>query len=76
MMSGISGWPTYAKVTKAFGEEQLKSRDINSGIKSFAKKYMEQNKEFHTKNKSSDLDSKDFMPSTSSAGRKPQGNAK
>ncbi|MEY4788060.1 MAG: hypothetical protein RLZ61_278 [Planctomycetota bacterium] len=76
MMSGISGWPTYAKVTKAVGDDELNRRDINSGIKSFAKKYMEQNKEFHAKNKTSDLDSKDFLPSTSSAGRKPQGNSK
>lgn len=76
MMSGISGWPSYAKVTKAVGEEQLKSRDLDAGIKSFAEKYMEQNKEFHAKIKITYVDNKDFMPSTSSAGRKPQGNAK
>lgn len=76
MMSGISGWPTYAKVTKAIGDDELKRRDLDAGIKSFAKKYMEQNKEFHSKNKTLSVDSKDFVPSDSSAGRRPEGNAK
>ncbi|NBR06299.1 MAG: hypothetical protein EBT92_11055 [Planctomycetes bacterium] len=76
MMSGISGWPSYAKVSKEAGEEELKNRNLEAGIKSFAKKYMEQNKEFHTKNKISAKDSNDFVPSDSSAGRLPEGNAK
>jgi len=76
MMSGISGWPTYAKVTKSIGDEELKRRDLDAGIKSFAKKYMEQNKEFHTQNKISSVENKDFVPSDSSAGRRPEGNAK
>jgi hypothetical protein len=76
MMSGISGWPTYVNVTKATGEKELKDRNIDAGIKSFAKKYMEQNKEFHSKMNSSAKENKDFVPSESSAGRRPEGNAK
>ncbi|MEY4614446.1 MAG: hypothetical protein RL179_2419 [Planctomycetota bacterium] len=76
MMSGISGWPTYAKVTKEISEETLNRLKVDEGIKTFARKYMEQNKEFHSKNKNESADSKDFIPSNSSAGRKPLGNAK
>ena len=76
MMTGISGWPTYVNVTKATGEKELKDRNIDAGIKSFAKKYMEQNKEFHSKNIISAKEKNDFVPSESSAGRRPEGNAK
>lgn len=76
MMSGISGWPSYAKVTKSIGDDELKRRDLDAVIKNSAIKYMDQNKEFLAKNKVSATDSKDFVPSESSAGRRPEGNAK
>jgi hypothetical protein len=76
MMSGISGWPTYVNVTKATGEKELKVRNIDVVIKSFAQKYSEQNKEFLSKNNMSSKQNNDFVPSESSAGRRPEGNAK
>jgi len=76
MMSGISGWPTYVNVTKATGEKELKVRNIDLVIKSFAQKYTEQNKEFLSKNNMSAKQNNDFVPSESSAGRRPEGNAK
>lgn len=74
MMSGVPGWPSYAHLSKSISEAKLKEYNLDAGIKSFAKKYMEQNKEFHAKNKFTTDDKKDFAPSDSSSGRRPQGN--
>ncbi len=75
MMSGVPGWPSYVHLTKAVSEDKLKEYNLDDGIKSFAKKYMEQNKEFHAKNKLLINVNNDFVPSDSSAGRRPHGNS-